>query len=146
MQLAKQWQERDFSSLKQMSSDERFEYWFGQFERCIKCYGCRDACPICYCKDCNLEADRGLVPPGEVPPDIMFPMVRITHVMDSCVNCGQCQDVCTMELPLSRLIFLLSKEIDAIFKYEPGMDVTKLPPLRTVTEQELSLSGVDVAF
>jgi formate dehydrogenase subunit beta len=146
IQSAKEWQERDFSSLKQMSIDERFEYWFGQFARCIKCYGCRDACPICYCKDCNLEADRGLVPPGEVPPDIMFPMVRITHVMDSCVNCGQCQDVCAMELPLSRLIFMLNRDLYDIFKYEPGIDIGQRPPLRTVTEQELSLSGVDVAF
>jgi formate dehydrogenase subunit beta len=146
VELARQWQEKDFASLEQMSSDERFNYWFGQFSQCIKCYGCRDACPICYCKDCFLEADRGFISPGEVPPDVMFPMIRITHVMDSCVNCGQCQDACTMELPLSRLIFLLSKKIDAIFKYEPGMDVTKLPPLRTVTEQELSLSGIDVAF
>jgi len=146
VELARQWQEKDFASLEQMSSDDKFNYWFGQFSRCIKCYGCRDACPICYCKDCFLEADRDFIPPGEVPPDVMFPMIRITHVMDSCVNCGQCQDACAMELPLSRLIFLLSKKIDAIFKYEPGMDVTKLPPLRTVTDQELSLSGVDVAF
>jgi len=129
-----------------MAADERFSYWFGQFSRCIKCYGCRDACPICYCKDCFLEADRGFIPPGEVPPSVMFPMVRITHVMDSCVNCGQCQDVCTMELPLSRLIFLLSKKLSNIFKYEPGMDVTVLPPLRMVTDQELSVSGVEVAF
>jgi formate dehydrogenase subunit beta len=146
VELARQWQEKDFGSLEQMSSDERFNYWFGQFSQCIKCYGCRDACPICYCKDCFLEADRGFISPGEVPPDVMFPMIRITHVMDSCVNCGQCQDACTMELPLSRLIFLLSKKIDAIFKYEPGMDVAKLPPLRTVTDEELSLSGVEVAF
>jgi formate dehydrogenase subunit beta len=146
IELARRWQEKDFTSLEQMSSDERFSYWFGQFSKCIKCYGCRDACPICYCKDCFLEADRGFISPGEVPPDVMFPMIRITHVMDSCVNCGQCQDACTMELPLSRLIFLLSKKVDAIFKYEPGMDVTKLPPLKTVTDEELSLSGVEVAF
>jgi formate dehydrogenase subunit beta len=143
---AQQWQEKDFASLKEMATDGRFSYWFGQFSRCIKCYGCRDACPICYCKDCYLEADRGLVPPGEVPPDIMFPMIRITHVMDSCVNCGQCQDACTMELPLSRLIFLLNRELAHVFKYEPGMEVSELPPLRTVTDQELSLSGVEVAF
>jgi len=143
-ELARQWQEKDFTSLEQMSNDERFSYWFTQFSYCIKCYGCRDACPICYCSHCILEADRGFIPPGEVPPNVMFPMVRITHVMDSCVNCGQCQDVCTMELPLSRLIFLLSKKIGAIFQYEPGMDVTKPPPLRTVTDQELSLSGVEV--
>jgi formate dehydrogenase subunit beta len=143
-ELAQQWQERDFATLEEMSNDERFSYWLEQFSHCVKCYGCRDACPICYCKDCILEADRGFITPGEVPPDIMFPMVRITHVMDSCVNCGQCQDACIMELPLSRLIFLLSKKIGAIFKYEPGMDVTKPPPLRTVTDQELSLSDVEV--
>jgi formate dehydrogenase subunit beta len=146
IELARQWQEKDFATLKEMSSDERFDYWFGQFSRCIKCYGCRDACPICYCKDCYLEADRGLVPPGEIPPDIMFPLLRITHVMDSCVNCGQCQDVCPMELPLSRLIFLLNRELAAIFKYEPGMNVDELPPLRTITDQELSIDGVEVAF
>ena len=146
MELARQWQEKTFATLEEMSAEERFNYWFGQFSRCIKCYGCRDACPICYCKDCYLEADRGLVPPGEVPPDIMFPLVRITHVMDSCVNCGQCQDACPMELPLSRLIFLLNRELAGIFKYEPGMKVDELPPLRTVTDQELTISGVEVAF
>ncbi len=146
IELARQCQEKDFASLKEMSSDERFDYWFGQFSRCIKCYGCRDACPICYCKDCCLEANRGFIPAGAVPPDIMFPLVRITHVMDSCVNCGQCQDACPMELPLSRLIFLLNRELAGIFKYEPGMKVDELPPLRTVTDQELSISGVEVAF
>jgi formate dehydrogenase subunit beta len=146
VESARLWQEKDFASLEKMSSDERFSYWFGQFSKCIKCYGCRDACPICYCKDCLLEADRGFIKPGEVPPDVMFPMIRITHVMDSCVNCGQCQDTCTMELPLSRLIFLLSKKIDAIFKYEPGMDINKLPPLRTVTDEELSIGSVEVAL
>ena len=146
IKAARSWQEKDFASLKEMSSDGKFAYWFEQFSRCIKCYGCRDACPICYCKDCYLEANRGLVPPGQVPPDIMFPMVRITHVMDSCVNCGQCEDACPMELPLSKLIFLLNRELADIFKYEPGMKVDELPPLKTVTDQELSISGIEVAF
>ncbi len=146
IKLAQQWQEKDFAALEEMSSDERFSYWLEQFSHCIKCYGCRDACPICYCTDCILEADRGFIPPGEVPPHMLFPMVRITHVMDSCVNCGQCQDACAMELPISRLIFLLSKKIGAIFKHEPGMDVTELPPLRTITDQELTNEGVEVAL
>jgi len=145
-EAAQQWQEKDFTGLKEMSNVEKSNYWFEQFSHCIKCYGCRDACPICYCKDCFLEADRGFVPPGEIPPDVLFPMVRVTHVMDSCVNCGQCQDACTMELPIARLIFMLSKELTGIFNYEPGMDVSQLPPLRTVTDEELSLSGVEVAF
>jgi len=131
--LALQWQEKDFATLKEMSGDDKSNYWTGQFSHCIKCYGCRDACPICYCKHCFLEADRGFVSTGEVPPEALFPMVRIAHVMDSCVNCGQCQDVCTMELPLSRFIFMLSKTLSGVFKYEPGMNVDEMPPMRSFT-------------
>ena len=146
VELAQRWQEKDFATLEEMSSDEKFNYWSEQFSHCIKCYGCRDACPICYCQDCFLEADRGFVPPGEVPPNMLFPMVRITHVMDSCVNCGQCQDACPMEIPISRLIFLLSKKIGATFNYEPGMDASQMPPLRTITDKELTVEGVEITL
>jgi formate dehydrogenase subunit beta len=145
-ELAHQWQERDFAPFKDMSLDERFDYWFGQFSQCIKCFGCRDACPICYCKECWLEPDRGFVLGGEVPPDAMWPMVRATHVMDSCVNCGQCQDACSMNLPLSRFIFMLNREVAAIFKYEPGMDVETLPPCRIVEDAEANDDGVELVF
>jgi len=144
--LAKKWQEKDFASLREMSTEEKFSYWLGEFSRCIKCYGCRDACPICYCKDCILEADRGIIAPGEIPPDIMFPMIRTVHVMDSCVNCGQCQDACSMELPLARFIFMLSRELGDIFKHEPGMDVNAPIPLKSVTDEELAMAGVEIQF
>ncbi|MCK4692845.1 MAG: hypothetical protein KAT23_04400, partial [Anaerolineales bacterium] len=76
----------------------------------------------------------------------MWPMVRAVHVMDSCINCGQCQDACSMNLPLSRFVFMLNKEISAIFKYEPGMDIDALPPCGTVTDEEVSISGVELIF
>lgn len=146
IKLAKQWQEKDFARFKKMTNHERFDFWFSQFNQCIKCYGCRDACPICYCKDCFLEADRGFVAPGEIPPDVMFPMVRTAHVMDSCVNCGQCQDACPVNIPLALLTFMLNKELGRIFRYEPGFNLEEMPPLRTVTDQEINLSGVDITF
>jgi len=144
--LARKWQEKDFASLKEMSTEDKFSYWLGEFSHCIKCYGCRDACPICYCKDCILEADREIIAPGEIPPDIMFPMIRSVHVMDSCVNCGQCQDTCSMDLPLARLIFMLNRELGDIFKNEPGMDVNAPIPLKSVTDEELAMAGVDIQF
>jgi formate dehydrogenase subunit beta len=146
IESALSWQETDFASIKGMTSEEKFDYWWGQFSQCIKCYGCRDACPICYCKDCILEADRGVIVPGEVPPDAMFPMLRIAHVMDSCVNCGQCQDVCPAGIPLARLIFMLNKELYDIFKYQPGVDVEARPPLRTITDDELAVETVSISF
>ena len=96
--------------------------------------------------ECVRNADRGRVAGGEIPPNAMFPMIRIAHVMDSCVNCGQCQDACPMELPLSRLIFAVNREIGRVFKHEPGMEVGVLPPLKTVTDAELAVSGVEVVL
>jgi formate dehydrogenase subunit beta len=148
-ELAREWQEKDFAAFQEMSRDQRFDYWFGpsgQFGQCIKCFGCRDACPICYCKDCYLEADRGKIAGGEIPPDVMFPMIRTVHVMDSCVNCGQCEDACPMEIPLARLIFMLNKELAQTFKYEPGVDVTARPPMRTVTDEELLVESAELAL
>jgi formate dehydrogenase subunit beta len=144
--LARKWQDKDFAVLKDMKTDEKFSYWLAEFGRCIKCYGCRDACPICYCKDCILEADRGIVAPGEVPPDIVFPMIRSVHVMDSCVNCGQCQDACSMDLRLARLIFMLNRELGDIFKNEPGMDPKEPIPLKSITDGELAVAGVEIQF
>lgn len=100
--------------------------------------------PYAYCKDCILEADRGVVMLGEVPPDSMFPMIRIAHVMDSCVNCGQCQDVCPANIPIARLTFMLNKELGNIFKYAPGVDIESRPPLRTYTDAELTMAGVEL--
>lgn len=143
---ALRWQEADFAPLRDMTIEEKFDYWWKQFGQCIKCYGCRDACPICYCKDCILEADRGVVMPGEVPPNAMFPVLRTAHVMDSCVNCGQCQDVCPAGIPLARLIFMLNKKLSDVFKYQPGMDVESLPPIRSVTDRELTMPGVELTL
>ena len=144
IESAVKWQETHLAPLRSMTIEEKFDYWWGHFDQCIKCYGCRDACPICYCKDCILEADRGVVMLGEVPPDSMFPMIRIAHVMDSCVNCGQCQDVCPANIPIARLTFMLNKELGNIFKYAPGVDIESRPPLRTYTDAELTMAGVEL--
>lgn len=145
-ELARSWQERDFAPFKEMSLEQRFRYWTDQFSQCIKCFGCRDACPICYCQACWLEAERGYVQGGEIPPHLMWPMVRVTHVMDSCVNCGQCQDACSMNLPLTRLIFMLNREIAGVFKYEPGMDLGDHPPCTFVTEEEIHIDAVSLSL
>jgi formate dehydrogenase subunit beta len=143
-ELARSWQEKAFAPYKAMSLEERYSYWAEQFSQCIKCFGCRDACPICYCKECWLEPERGNVRGGEIPPDVMWPMVRAVHVMDSCVNCGQCQDACSMNLPLARFAFMLNREIAAIFDYEPGIDMESRPPCGFVTEEEAAIAGVSL--
>nr|MDO8089473.1 Coenzyme F420 hydrogenase/dehydrogenase, beta subunit C-terminal domain [Candidatus Sigynarchaeota archaeon] len=134
---SKKWQEKNFNELKGLNYEERLNYWFNHFDRCIKCFSCRDACPICYCVECRLEVDRNFIPGGELPPDKLFHLTRLAHVGDSCVNCGQCQDACPMEIPISKLFHMLNKELSPLFEYVPGRAADQLPPLTVVTDEEL---------
>lgn len=132
----------DFDPIMAMSSPERLAYWVKEFEKCIKCYGCRDACSICYCETCLLEANRDFLEAGVIPPDALFPLTRLAHVGDSCVNCGQCQDACPMELPLSLLFSLQNARLSEVFEYTSGTDIEQGPPLNTAMEAEMKIDDV----
>ncbi len=146
IELAHYWQERDFGEYKKMNLEERFEYWKSQFNQCIKCCGCRDACPICYCDECVLEPGRGVIKPGAVPPGWTFSIIRAFHVSDSCLNCGQCQEVCPSNIPLSRLIFMVNREIKEVFSYEPGVELEEKPPLARFEEKEKLIEEIELNF
>jgi formate dehydrogenase subunit beta len=139
IERAKEWREHDFKPLLDMDLPERYAYWTREFNKCIKCFGCRDVCPICYCENCLLEANREFLVGGEIPPNGIFPLTRLAHVADSCVGCGQCQDACPMELPLSKLFTLLNSQLSEVFNYVPGIDVEQGPPIVTARDEELQI-------
>jgi formate hydrogenlyase subunit 6/NADH:ubiquinone oxidoreductase subunit I len=45
---------------------EKLAFWKEQFLHCIKCYGCRNICPQCFCNVCTLE-DEKWVETGRLP-------------------------------------------------------------------------------
>jgi len=56
-----------------------------------------------------------MVEPGQVPPNPMFHMRRFAHISDSCVNCGQCEELCRVEIRLALFSHAIRAEQDAIF-------------------------------
>jgi formate dehydrogenase subunit beta len=140
---SRQRQERDKIDFARATQAEDFAapadkfYWFSQMDDCIKCYGCRDACPLCHCKRCVLERDvPETVERGIVPPPFTFGMIRLLHVASYCVNCGQCEDACSVDIPLSRLAHNLSKIASSLFRYDAGIDRDAPLPYADIPEEE----------
>ena len=112
---------------------------------CIKCYGCRDACPLCHCKRCVLERDvPETVEKGVVPPPFTFGMIRLLHVASYCVNCGQCEDACSVDIPLSRLAHNLSKIAGSLFHYDAGLDREAPLPYAAISDEERRLPSTEL--
>ncbi|PKQ27836.1 MAG: hypothetical protein CVT63_05910 [Candidatus Anoxymicrobium japonicum] len=88
------------------SSDDptvRLSFWLDAFSRCVRCMGCRNICPMCYCKECALD-NPDLVNPGAAPPDTpIFHLIRAFDMADRCVDCGMCETICPAEIPLRQL-------------------------------------------
>ena len=46
------------AALDGLSPAERMAFWAKQFDRCVKCYACRQVCPMCYCERCIVDKNR----------------------------------------------------------------------------------------
>ncbi|WAI01956.1 Coenzyme F420 hydrogenase/dehydrogenase, beta subunit C-terminal domain [Methanogenium organophilum] len=129
-------------------SEDRLKYIMDKTSRCIKCYQCIENCPICYCVECSTKKPH-LVIPGEVNPPFMFHLIRFSHISDSCINCGQCEELCAMDIPNSLFMHSLQLEMEKMFGFVPGINMD-LPVLALVEEpterRRLSDTGDDQIF
>lgn len=129
VRLADKWQDKDWEDKTGREIFSVLSEYMEDFSRCLKCYGCREACPICYCDDCCLEANNGpdWLSKGEVPPSPMFHLERMLHMVESCTNCGQCEEVCPGEIPLAKIWHEVNAKIKDQFGYTKGVEEGKPP-------------------
>jgi ferredoxin len=112
---------------ERFSQQERFVRWMYEFQKCIKCYGCRNICPVCFCKECSLE-HKELIATGALPPEApVFHLVRAVHMAGRCIDCGLCEDVCPVDIPLRSLYRKVNEIVVTLFDYETGSRVGQSP-------------------
>ena len=73
-----------------------------------KCFGCRNICPVCQCKECTVE-EEAFVQQRQLPIDPSFLLTRAVHMVDRCVYCGLCEQACPADIPLKQLYRLVSR-------------------------------------
>ena len=134
--LEEEW--ADVTELEAMTPQERLAFWTREFERCIRCYACRQVCPGCYCFECIAEqVDPLWMGIGiDLPEKTFFHVMRAYHLAGRCVDCAECERVCPMDIPLSLLNRKIAKEVASLFGYRTGEDATVPPPLATFRKDE----------
>jgi ferredoxin len=121
--------------LQAMSLEEKFDYWVQAFSPCIKCYACRASCPMCYCGKCNVESNN----PQWIPVaphkygNMEWHIMRAMHLAGRCINCGECNRSCPVDIPLNILSYMLSDFVLEEFESEAGMSAVFTPALSSFT-------------
>jgi formate dehydrogenase subunit beta len=124
-------------TLEGMSQQQRWEFWKEEFDRCIRCYACRNVCPACFCQRCFVEESepQWVLPVPRWQDNLIFQVVRNIHVAGRCTDCGACERSCPMNIPLRNLARKTYDLVGELFHYQAGMD-KEASPLLTAYEVE----------
>lgn len=124
---------KDIQGFEQLSSEEKWSHWKGKFDQCIRCYACRNVCPLCYCKECMVDhlQDQWFRRTVDLSENTAWNVMRAFHHAGRCIDCGECERVCPMNLPLTELNRKVEKDVREMYDYIPGIDVEIKPLLST---------------
>jgi len=118
--------------IEEMALDSRLQFWNVEFDRCVKCLGCRNVCPMCFCNECTLE-EANLIDSGEVPPaNPTFHLTRAIHMVGRCIDCGLCEEACPADIPLRTLYKKVAEIVTKEFGYKTGYTVDEKSPFNII--------------
>ena len=119
-------------------TEERWRIFAQEASKCIRCYACKNACPLCFCDHCFVENTKPQWIPGGVrASDVqVFLVTRALHAAGRCVDCGACDRACPMGVRLRLLNKKMQRSVQERFGHEPGMNVDDKPALSTYSEDD----------
>jgi len=119
--------------------EERQKYWVEQFSKCIRCYACRQICPACYCRLCFADRvePRWTSRKATVDEAWMFHATRVMHLAGRCIQCGECERVCPVGVPVAELAREMAEVIKENYNYEAGDPKETAPVLGQFRENDV---------
>ncbi len=121
----------DVRAVEAMTPEQRWKYFNDLLAPCVRCYACRNACPLCYCPTCFVDESRPQwVGKSQDPNDVRtFHFLRAYHCAGRCTDCGACERSCPVGINMRVFTKKLEKDALELFGWEAGLDPQVRPPL-----------------
>jgi formate dehydrogenase subunit beta len=121
---------------------EVYAFWEKEFSRCIRCYACRNVCPLEVCRDrciAQLDMPNWQSQKIDCAEGKFFQQIRVFHLAGRCTECGECERACPANIPIVTMMKKVNKDILRLFDFVPGMDTGAKPPLLTFKNVEKNI-------
>lgn len=121
------------ANLMSLKMDERFAFWREDFDRCFKCYACREVCPHCSCNICITDrtTPSWIDPAAHKRGVFSWHMTRAMHLVGRCTGCGECTRACPMGIQVDLFNQRMKDVIQDHYEYKAGYSMEVKPPLIT---------------
>jgi ferredoxin len=128
----------EVEELAAKTPDERWAYFTKEYSACIRCYACRNACPLCYCEECFVDRinPKWVGKGTDISDNFLYHIVRTLHLAGRCVDCGACATACPLDIDVRILGKRVEKEILERFGYVAGLDFETPPALAAFREDD----------
>ena len=131
IEKAKEKRAKDLEDWANLPQEEKIEW----LNKCTACGTCIRGCPVCYCVDCILMKKKK----DKTIDNLTYQLTRIAHDADRCVECGNCNNNCPMNIPLGLYFSSLTEAFKEKFDYTAGESVNDIPfrSGKAIAEMEL---------
>lgn len=128
----------DIRRIEAMAPDEKYAFFDDLLSSCIRCYACRNACPLCYCPTCFVDESRPQwVGKSQDAVDIRtFHFLRAYHCAGRCTDCGACERACPAGIQVRLFTKKLEKDCRELYNWEAGLSIEQRPPLDTYSAED----------
>jgi ferredoxin len=123
----------DVNKIEALKPEDKNKFFNDLLNPCIRCYACRNACPLCYCPTCFVDESRPQwVGKSQEAADVKtFHFLRAFHCAGRCTDCGACERSCPVGINMRVFTKKLEKDCLDLFDWEAGMSLDVRPPLDT---------------